>query len=163
MQNILDEMLANKRIKLNKRQVLMHYFFVPIILFLGLLIYLLSAHSDAIWILVGSIVLATLYAYRQFMSLDFVLVDTAMDETTFKYEVAKLAKEMNWILEVSSTDWVIYSTAFKWSNWGSLIYMVRCDDQLMVKSICELYQRPSTLSFGKNQQFVNAFVERFSK
>jgi len=45
---------------------------------------------------------------------------------------------------------VIYSTEFKWTNWGTMIYILRSEDKVSYKSICDLHNRPSTFSRGDN-------------
>lgn len=167
MADLRDEMKRSGRIYLSKSRLVLHYFFVPFLLVLPWLLTALTkpafnntwqnVNADAdVWALTAGIVLSGLYAFRQYMGLNLKSVPLRISDEQLKKELHKLAERMHWILEYTADDVVIYSTAFKWSNWGTMVYIVRSDDKVSFKSICDLHNRPSTFSRGDNARNMRA-------
>ena len=166
-------MKRSGRIYLSKSRLFLHYFFVPFLLILPWLLLVLakpafnnsgsSVYVDAdLWALTAGILLSGLYALRQYKSLKLKSVPLSVTDEHLKRELSKLAERMHWILEYSADDVVIYSTAFKWTNWGTMVYIVRSEEKVSFKSICDLHNRPSTISMGDNARNMRA-LEAFLK
>lgn len=157
------------RLRLNKTQFFFHYFFVPVILITGTGLYLILSDLQGIddsyapeVFLVCIIFIAALYAYRQYKTLGFTVVETDLNTEQLKVKLKELAENNDWIPEFQSDSVYIYTTMFKWTNWGTLIHIRHEGGRLYFNSICDLYKRPSTLSFGQNKKNLHAFLKAFS-
>jgi hypothetical protein len=74
-----------------------------------------------------------------------------------------ISRDQDWIMEFNSSDCIIATTEFEWKNWGTLITIVHDKDRILVNSICDLYKRPSTISWGQNKKNIQAVKQYIAK
>ncbi|HEY1047892.1 MAG TPA: hypothetical protein VGF79_15735, partial [Bacteroidia bacterium] len=99
-----------------------------------------------------SLILALLYFIRQYNGLKLITVDIELDDLNFKTAYRQLAKKLDWIIEEEGEGYVFLTTEFKWTHWGTLMPVFKSHNKVMFTSICDLHNRPSTLSFGSNSK-----------
>lgn len=107
--------------------------------------------------------LTVLLGIYQYSKLEYKSVMVKVSLKEFDKTILKLAKENDWIPEYKNGNKQILSTHFKWYNWGTLIHVEHQEGSVKINSICDLYKRPSTSSFGKNRKNVQAFLNEFEK
>lgn len=153
-------MLASGRMYLSRKQMLFHYFFsiATGLICLTLLVYLPEDYF-ILFPLIPMFILGALYTKRQHKSLRFRFKKIQMSDDQFVDYAEKLAEKEGWIREYAERGWRVYTTKFKWYNWGTLIYLVHTKDGILYTSICDLYNRPSTTSWGRNRRNKEA-IER---
>ncbi len=163
MEQIFDNMRKTGRLRLDKTQTLMHYFFVLVLVGIPLLIALLlrnsigDAYKTAFYVITAiCLTLAAAYSLRQYRSLRFKVFHAALTEQEFRDMFEHLAKEMHWIAEYSGEGYIVATIEFRWTNWGTLITLIRDRDRILVNSICDLHRKPSTISWGQNRRNVEA-------
>ena len=102
------------------------------------------------------------YGIVQYFRLQMTRMSIELSNDEFHKIGAKLINDMNWILEAKGDNFLVCTTPFKWYNWGTLITIVHTEDTVMFNSICDLYNRPATLSFGQNSKNYRALNAAFS-
>ncbi len=171
MENWIKSSIKSKRLILTKKQFFFHYFFVlavPIVVITTVFFYLnyIDA-SDEIYnrtlnyVPQYSIYFSIAYATYQYMSLKLQQVNCKITNEAFKNNCEHLVNEMGWIIESIGENYYVCTTEFKWNNWGTLVTIIHTDDKVLFTSICDLYNRPSTVSFGQNKRNINAIQKRF--
>src|SRR5690606_38408642 len=143
--NRLHYILTHKKLYLTKKQLFFHY--APAIFgFLPLLIVLITGIPDSILlkILIVALFLFSfaLVIYRN-RHLNMLELPVSVSEVEFKNKIKESMGPMNWIVEEEAKDIVILTTEFQWTNWGSLLTIVRTPNSILVNSICDLYNRPA--------------------
>lgn len=171
MKQKIDKMALTHRLILTKKQYFFHFFFV---LFMPLSILLIceitcriidlsDTEKTAVMntIKIISLILALFYFIRQYNGLKLITIDLEMDDQTFKTAYRKLAKQLDWIIEEEGEGYVFLTTEFKWTHWGTLMPVFKSRNKVMFTSICDLHNRPSTLSFGSNNKNKKALKSLF--
>lgn len=163
-------MFIKDRVHLNKSQTLFHYFFVLILILTSLVFLFLYFNETnnalkSYFLRYSTIVmfLAVLLGIYQYSKLEYKSIKVKISLIDFEEIILKLARENNWIPEYKNGNKQILTTLFKWYNWGTLIHVEHHKDSVKINSICDLYKRPSTSSFGKNRKNVQAFLNEFEK
>lgn len=171
MKQKIEKMATTHRLILTKKQYFFHFFFV---VFMPLSILLIS---EIVCRLIGldenmklntmntitiiSLILAFIYFVRQFNGLKLIAIEIELDDQSFRNAYRQLAKQLDWIIEEEGEGYVFLTTEFKWSNWGTLMPVFKTKDKVMFTSICDLHNRPSTLSFGSNSKNKKALTKIF--
>jgi hypothetical protein len=165
MDHIFAEMKRTRRLRLDKTQTLMHYFlfFILSTILVSVLIFFiirtdirLPYTNVFLFAVAVCLFLTALYFARQKRSLQFTVFNARLNEQEFRDMFEELAKEMHWIAEYSGNGYVVATIPFKWSNWGTLITLIRDEDHILVNSICDLHNKFSTTSWGQNQRNIKA-------
>lgn len=168
----IEKMIASKRLHLTKKQILFHYFFV---LFLPLTVILLTQiilfvsetgfeQSQLVksYVLKFCGLFSVWYFLRQFFNLRMTEFHIELSKEEFEKRIMDLVPEMNWIIESRGENYMVCTTEFKPLNWGTLVTIIRTENSVLVNSICDLYNRPSTFSFGQNKRNLQALKSAFS-
>jgi hypothetical protein len=165
-----EEMKRTGRLRLTRMQMLMHFFWTPVLAFLCLPVFFLTlddqraGHPEVFrYTCLVLLVSAVLYFYRQQRSLAFREFRVRLSEDQFRRMFADISAELHWIQEYTEEGYIIATTEFRWGNWGTLVNLVRDGDRLLVNSICDLYKRPSTVSWGQNKRNVEAVQSYLAK
>lgn len=171
MENWIKSSIESKRLALTKKQTFFHYFFVlafPIALISTVFLYLYSVNApDDIYnkaldyVPQFGIYFSIAYAYNQYMALKLHQVEGKISKEEFKNNCESLVNEMGWIIESIGENYYVCTTEFKWTNWGTLVTIIHTDNSVLYTSICDLYNRPSTYSFGQNKRNKTAIQTRF--
>ena len=167
-----QHIISTRRLKLTKKQFLFHYFFVLILplTIIGISTFVLnkSQIGPAAYQTIKTSVLrfcsffSIAYGIVQYFRLQMTSMPVELSNDEFHKIGSKLVDEMNWILEAKGDNYLVCTTPFKWYNWGTLITIVYSEDAIMFNSICDLYNRPATLSFGQNSKNYRALKAAFS-
>lgn len=171
MSNHITDSVAKGRVSLTKKQTFFHYFFALILPLTSLLtmeiMFLLTDAGEETRLFVRktayifSGMFAIWYAVRQYNSLAYSWIQLSISEQEFEKRLAKIAKANDWILEAKGDGYRIFTTHFKWTNWGTLVHVIHTKEAIFYNSICDLYNRPSTFSFGVNQKNYEALDKAF--
>jgi hypothetical protein len=159
---------SSTRIQLTKKQTFFHYFFVlalPLSLFLITELLLHFFHLNAeyrkfllIFISLVNLSFVLYFSIRQYKSLRYHNFKTHLSQNDFKLLMAALSNKYNWIIEEDGKDYCIFTVPFKWYHWGTLMTVVHSENQIQFNSICDLYNRPATSSFGLNKKNLQKFA-----
>lgn len=160
-----EEMKRTGRLKLTRIQTLMHFFWVLAGAFALFPIFLITLHQTEVFRNISLIylVLAGIYYNWQMRSLKFTEFKVSLTEEQFRQMFSDMVKELDWIQEFTEEGYIIATTEFRWTNWGTLVTLIRDKDRLLVNSICDLYKRPSTVSWGQNRKNINAVRDYIEK
>jgi len=163
MDKVFDKMKQTRKLTLPKTQMLLHFFPVFVFLLIASICFFISlvAHEhhlslDFKFLSLTAILIAIYLFYRQFNQLNFTSIQATLTEQEFRDMFEILAKKMNWLAEYSGESYVVATIEFKWSNWGTLITLIRDKDCILVNSICDLHNKPTTTSWGQNKRNVEA-------
>jgi hypothetical protein len=164
--------ISNRRLKLTKKQFLFHYFFVLVLplTIIGITTLVLNnSHiSPAPYQSIKNTVLkfcsffSMAYGVVQYFRLQMTSMPIELSKDDFHKIGEKLIKDMNWVLEAKGDNFLVCTIPFKWYNWGTLITIIHTEDCVMFNSICDLYNRPATLSFGQNSKNYQALKAAFN-
>lgn len=152
----------SNNLQLTKKQTFFHYFFA---LALPLSLYLIAEISFVIldikpnfrkfFLILISLFNAVFFIYfltRQYLSLKFQTHNYSLTKGQFSQLVNVLSDKYDWIIEEDGKDYCIFTVPFKWYHWGTLMTLIHTDNQIKFNSICDLYNRPATTSFGLNKK-----------
>lgn len=167
-----QHIFSTRRLKLTKKQFLFHYFLVLVLPLLIIGISVIVLNNSQIDPTAYQSIKNSVLKFCTFFSMAYGIVQyTRLQMTTMPIELSKddfhtigskLINDMNWILEAKGDNFLVCTTPFKWYNWGTLITIVHTEDGVMFNSICDLYNRPATLSFGQNSKNYRALKAAFS-
>jgi hypothetical protein len=157
----IEKMKRKNTLELTRRQMLMHFFWgffiMALVVVLSVMTFVQTDQEQNIsYLILILTVIACLYILRQLRSLGFHIIPVKMSDKQFRQMFDAIAVKMDWIMEFNTRDCIIATTEFRWTNWGTLITIVHDKDRILVTSICDLYKRPSTLSWGQNKKNVQA-------
>ncbi len=172
MQDWISKTINSRRLQLTKKQFVFHFFFVffiPATLILIVQIYVHSSNippSQLLPLKNATLKFASFfslaYGIVQYTRLQMTeaIVDLSNDE--FHALCNDLVTVMNWIVEAKGENYLVCTTPFKWYNWGTLVTIVKTGESVMFNSICDLYNRPATVSFGQNSRNYRALKTAFN-
>lgn len=160
MNKWLVKMIKTGRQSLTTKQTFFHYFFAlafPLscmgLCFILLELFDVSAHQKSYIqskVNTYSLYIGLAYFVRQYMSLSMSFAPILIDHSGFESIVNKMVQDNKWVIESKGDGFIVCTIPFKWNNWGTLMTFVKTDDGVLYNSICDLYNRPSTTSFGQN-------------
>jgi hypothetical protein len=160
------------RLHLTKKQTFYHYFFVlalPLSLYVVVegFLFFLNLNTDIrkfILILTSlvNLVFVVYFSIRQYNSLRFTVFQIQMSINDFNIFMRFLSQKYNWVIEENGNDYCIFTIPFKWYHWGTLMTVIFSENQIQFNSICDLYNRPATSSFGLNKKNLQIFISELN-
>lgn len=156
----IEKMKKTGRQTLTIKQTVFHYFFAlafPLVC-IGIcdVILYFSSMSEINKVYISGKVLTyasyigLAYLIRQYMSLSMSFVPFEGSHEQFASITEKMVRDNHWVIESIGEDYYVCTIPFKWTNWGTLMTIVKSNDGVFFNSICDLHNRPSTTSFGQN-------------
>lgn len=171
MNRLVEKIAKSGRQKLTLKQTFFHYFFaffmpLTIIGLCFLVLKIVKTDEQTKVYIQSHVNTYALYAglayfVRQYASLSMSFVEFAGTKQEFENRVNKLVSKYNWVIESKADHIFVCTVPFKWSNWGTLMTIVKTDDGVYFNSICDLYNRPSTTSFGLNRKNLKRIRQAF--
>lgn len=166
-------MKKTKRLKLSNWQLFMYY----AIVFAFLLISILNLYSVFKIEITGTytgvrstqdhltaglpwLIPAVVFGIVQFRRLNFKRLEANISPEEFKSIALKAGKEMKWSFINLTNDYAIATTGFNWASWGERITIIRCENEILINSICDPDNHASVSSWGQNRKNINAFKKR---
>lgn len=168
--------LRHKRLNLGTEGALTHYgfpLFLGSIPFFFLLFdgygYMVEGRQDWVfsWFWCGVLpgVLAVAFWCNRRLKLNFRAVPTALPAETLLEVVEELARENDWTVDYTGTDYIVAHTNPRgWrAGWGEQIFMVFDRGQVWINSLNDLNKRSTICSFGypkKNIRILQDAIEK---
>ncbi len=172
MANWISDTIERRRRFLTKKQFVFHYLFVlliPLITIIStfiLAIYFNLSESEILpvkkSVLKFAFYFSLAYSIVQYYKLQMSESVVELSNDEFHSACQKLALSMKWIVEAKGENYLVCTTPFKWYNWGTLITIINTGESVLYNSICDLHNRPSTLSFGQNNRNYKAIKAVFN-
>lgn len=172
MSDWISKTINSKRLQLTKKQFVFHFFFViaiPAFLIVSVLLFAYwknIPHNQFLPLKNATLKFASFfslaYGIVQYTRLQMTEVYCELSNDEFHAVCKDLALLMNWIVEAKGENYIVCTTPFKWYNWGTLVTIVNTGDSVMFNSICDLYNRPATVSFGQNSRNYKALKSAFT-
>lgn len=121
--------------------------------------------SGEIWFLIIPTLLGILFFYLQKSRLKFKEVNTNLNKSQLKKIINKVAEELEWHIYVSNSKVIIAKThpGFLSGSWGEQITILFDYKKILVNSVCDLDEKSSIVSMGRNRQNENKLIEEIKK
>ncbi|MFM6984135.1 MAG: hypothetical protein ACKOXF_08375 [Chitinophagaceae bacterium] len=173
MSNWISDTISNRRRFLTKKQFVFHYFFVVIVPLISILATFLFAKYYNLSETEISRLKNSVLKFAFFFSLAYSIVQYTrlqmsesvieLSNDNFHSTCQNLAESMNWIIEAKGENYLVCTTPFKWFNWGTLITIINTGESVLYNSVCDLHNRPATVSFGQNARNYKAIKAAFNQ
>jgi len=107
------------------------------------------------------VALGILVFFLQKRRLKFKIVETNLSRDELKAIIHEVALELQWMGNFTSARaYVAHTNPGFWSgSWGEQITILLSDNHVYVNSICDLQQRSSPVSFGRNQRNEETIID----
>jgi len=163
--------MRNRKIQLNKRELFWHYSVVLFLLVLPSvdLYYEIKKNQPLSEIKFSYLFIffAVIMFYIQRNKLKFKTIQNFYSLEIFDLALKKTAKELNWVIDYRTNDFMRAHRKFdhkESGSWGEMITINRIDNVILINSICNpngLFI--SLFSYGRNKQNINQFVINLEK
>jgi len=166
-------MQETNRLKLTKGQLFWHYSVIPFLLITPVMSLYSVFEIEISHTYTGVrtteeiltfglpwLVPTLIFGLIQYRRLNFKKIKTKLTSKDFKSITQKAGDEMNWSFISLNSNYALAFTRFNWASWGERITIIRCENEILINSICDPDNRPSVTSWGQNRKNLNALRKR---
>ena len=169
----IEIMKQTKRLKLNRWQILDHYFIVIFILIIPIFtlfslfeIYVTDSYdgvrtaNELISTSFPWLIPAIVFYFLQKRRLRFREVKVEYSDQEFQGAIERTAKEYEWKIELNNKKIFRAYRPWNWTgSWGEMITIIKDTDRLLLNSICDPNKTSSVASFGWNKRNIDTFLK----
>lgn len=124
-----------------------------------------TLEAGKILFMIIPLILGILFYLLQRKRLNLKFIETNLNREDIDKIIENVSLKLKWHPSVSNENIIIAKTtpSFFSGSWGEQITILFDKNRILINSICDLEQKSSVVSFGRNKKNVNTLLEAIKK